>query len=95
VNVQRATRTVRGWVAGRVQGVAYRASFARQAKALGVTGWVRNLADGRVAFLVDGDAADVTALLDWASRGPRLARVDELHHEDTSEPAPADFEIRY
>lgn len=90
-----ASRTVRGWVSGRVQGVNYRASFKSEADRLALAGWVRNLADGRVEYLVSGPTESVNALLAWARTGPRFARVDELYKEDTEEPFPAVFEIRY
>jgi acylphosphatase len=78
-----------------VQGVSYRVSLARRAKVLGLTGWVQNLPDGRVAFLVHGDAAAVDSLLDWAKRGPPLACVTQLHLEEIEEPpASTSFEIR-
>jgi acylphosphatase len=88
-------RAVRGWVSGRVQGVAYRASFQREAVRLGVTGWVRNLADGRVEFLVSGTDTAVEALLGWARGGPTFARVDELYSEPSDELVPDGFEVRY
>ncbi|QXP84714.1 acylphosphatase [Methylococcus sp. Mc7] len=65
-------------VAGRVQGVWYRASAARKAAELGLTGWVRNLPDGRVELVAEGDAETVDALLAWCRRGPPLARVAGL-----------------
>ncbi|MEW6038582.1 MAG: acylphosphatase [Pseudomonadota bacterium] len=65
-------------VAGRVQGVWYRASAARKASELGLTGWVRNLPDGRVELVAEGDADTVDALLSWCRRGPPLARVAGL-----------------
>ena len=65
-------------VAGRVQGVWYRASAARNASELGLTGWVRNLPDGRVELVAEGDAESVDALLVWCRRGPPLARVTGL-----------------
>jgi acylphosphatase len=65
-------------VAGRVQGVWYRASAARKASELGLTGWVRNLPDGRVELVAEGDAEAVDALLSWCRRGPPLARVAGL-----------------
>ncbi len=88
------TKSVRGWVAGRVQGVSYRASFAQQADRLNLHGWVKNLPDGRVEFLVHGSPASVQTMLDWAKRGPRFARVAQLHVADVDEPPPPDFEIR-
>ncbi|UZR30426.1 acylphosphatase [Methylococcus mesophilus] len=65
-------------VAGRVQGVWYRASAARKASELGLTGWVRNLPDGRVELVAEGNAETVDALLSWCRRGPPLARVAGL-----------------
>ena len=90
-----STRTVRGSVSGRVQGVAYRISLLREATSLGLVGWVRNSPDGRVLFLASGAPGSVEALLDWAWRGPALARVDAVEVEDVDEQPPATFEIRY
>lgn len=60
---------------GRVQGVAYRASTVEEARAYGLTGWVRNLPDGAVELEIQGDEARVTALLAWCAHGPPAARV--------------------
>jgi acylphosphatase len=65
-------------VSGRVQGVAFRQQAVDAAQRLGVTGWVRNLPDGRVEALVEGDKPSVDALVAWCRHGPRLARVDEM-----------------
>ena len=83
-------------VSGRVQGVGFRYALRDEARRLGLVGWVRNRADGSVEAFVQGDEASVAALLAWARRGPRLARVDHVHDEPA---APAhdlpygDFEI--
>lgn len=67
---------------GRVQGVAYRASTVEQARVHGLTGWVRNLADGSVELEAQGDEASVAALLTWCARGPRAARVTGVAIDD-------------
>ena len=71
-------------VSGRVQGVGFRWSCARQAEAAGVAGWVRNLRDGTVEVVVEGPDERVTAALDWLREGPPSARVDgvEIREEE-------------
>ncbi len=68
-------------VSGRVQGVFFRDSTRRQAESRGVTGWVRNLSDGRVEALFEGEASDVQWMLDWCRQGPPRARVDRVEVE--------------
>ena len=62
-------------VSGRVQGVFYRASTARRASQLGLNGYARNLADGRVEVLVCGAAESVAKLCEWLWEGPPAAEV--------------------
>ncbi|MGO1543924.1 MAG: acylphosphatase [Gulosibacter sp.] len=75
------SKRVHALVSGVVQGVGYRWSTQKKANRLGVTGWVRNLPDGRVEFEAEGGAKAVDALLAWAAKGPRAARVDQVTSE--------------
>ncbi|MEO7558579.1 MAG: acylphosphatase [Gammaproteobacteria bacterium] len=69
------TYCMRYWVSGHVQGVFFRASARQKALSLGLTGWARNHADGRVEVLACGDAAKLSMLHEWLSSGPPHARV--------------------
>lgn len=75
-------RRIHGWVSGRVQGVFFRASTRARAQALGLAGWVRNLADGRVEVVAEGEAAAVAQLLAWLHVGPDHAVVTDLTVRD-------------
>ncbi len=66
---------------GRVQGVGFRAALARQARAEGIAGWVRNRSDGTVEALVCGSAEAVAAMIAWTRQGPPGARVDRVEVE--------------
>ena len=81
-------------VSGRVQGVAFRAAARAQAHAGGVTGWVRNLADGRVEAVFEGDPVAVDALVAWCREGPSWARVDRVDVRDEAPEGLASFQVR-
>jgi acylphosphatase len=89
-------RRVRFRVAGRVQGVAYRASAVDQARADGVVGWVRNLVSGEVDGVVEGEASAVDSFLAWVAKGPIGARVEKVTttDEEVGENGFSKFEIR-
>jgi acylphosphatase len=65
-------------ISGRVQGVFFRDTCRRMAEESGVTGWVRNLPDGRVEAVFEGPADEVRTLVEWARNGPRWAVVDDV-----------------
>ena len=65
-------------VRGRVQGVAYRQHTDEQAQRLDLDGWVRNLEDGRVEVLFEGETDAVQELATWLEQGPSAAKVTEV-----------------
>jgi acylphosphatase len=71
-------------VRGRVQGVYYRARARERARAGGVTGYARNLPDGRVEVLACGEETAVQAFIEWLWVGPGAARVSEVLIEELS-----------
>jgi len=80
-------------ITGRVQGVGFRFYFERTARQHGVRGWVRNRRDGSVEAVVEGDEAAVSAVIEWAQRGPRNATVDAVTVSEV-DGGYADFEVR-
>ena len=69
---------IHAFVSGRVQGVFYRASLAREAKRLKLTGFVRNLSDRRVEYLAFGEPDRIEAIKRWSFIGPPLANVSDV-----------------
>ena len=65
-------------IKGIVQGVNFRYYTQREARKYGVTGWVRNLDDGSVAAVFEGEEEDVEAMIQWCRHGPPGARVTDL-----------------
>ena len=86
-------KAVRVLVTGRVQGVWFRASTKEQADARGVCGWVRNLEDGRVEALFEGEEDDVDAVLEWCRTGPERARVDKISLKPVEEQGHSEFTV--
>jgi acylphosphatase len=87
-------RRVRVIVRGRVQGVAFRYHTAEQARRAGVSGWVRNRADGSVEAAFEGEPSSVEALLAFVRAGPRFARVDGIEQFEEPPAGEAAFQIR-
>lgn len=70
------------WIDGRVQGVFFRAYMRDAAVKEGVTGWVKNLPDGRVEAVMEGDVEAVDKMVAWCHRGSPLSRVDDVVVEE-------------
>jgi len=84
----------RFFVTGRVQGVFFRESTARQARDLAITGYAVNLPDGRVEVLARGCKENVSVLSDWLQVGPPAARVDKVRCEDVDQTMEAPIGFR-
>ncbi len=72
------------FVTGKVQGVYFRQNTMRTAKHHGATGWVRNLDDGRVEAVIEGEEDSVRKVVDWCHQGPPASKVDavDVRYED-------------
>ncbi|MCK8602701.1 acylphosphatase [Desulfoferrobacter suflitae] len=91
-----SNRRVHVWVSGRVQGVFFRSYTRDAALQRGLKGWVRNLPDGRVEAVFEGDNERVEDMLSWCKSGSPLARVEYLEvHEEEFRGDLLEFEIRY
>lgn len=66
------------FISGRVQGVFFRSNTRKKALELGLGGWVRNLNDGRVEAVFEGEESFIEKVIDWCHRGPSYASVDEV-----------------
>lgn len=84
--------TIHCFVSGHVQGVFFRASTKEKALALGLTGWTRNLMDGRVEVLASGEQAQIEKLYEWLKQGPQQAKVTGLTREELPYQAFSTFE---
>ena len=81
-------------IEGRVQGVAFRAYTEQEARRRGLGGWVRNLADGRVEAVFEGEEAEVEAMIAWCREGPPAARVTGLSERALEGSGTRGFEMR-
>ena len=80
-------------VSGRVQGVFYRASTQQAALRFGLTGWVRNLADGSVELVACGDDAKLDQLEQWLWQGPPKAQVEQVVASEVEAKSFSNFDI--
>jgi acylphosphatase len=82
------------FVSGKVQGVYYRASTRDAAREAGVGGWVRNLRDGRVEAVFEGDEDAVEAMVEWCHEGSSAASVDNVEVDYENAEGAEGFDIR-
>jgi len=81
-------------ISGNVQGVGFRASMRRRARNNDVTGWVKNLENGNVEAVLEGEEDDVAKVMDWARKGPSIANVRDIELEEEEPEYLETFEIR-
>jgi acylphosphatase len=84
------------FIIGRVQGVFFRQSTRVMAIKNNVTGWVKNLNDGRVEIVAEGETQNIDNLIIWCKTGPANSRVDEFElSEENFTSEFENFEVRY
>lgn len=84
------------YVSGRVQGVFFRATTRDESRKRGVTGWVKNLSDGRVEAVFEGEEDDVQEMVDFCHEGSRAAQVSDVEVEWKEYQGEfSGFEVRY
>ncbi|NNE95548.1 MAG: acylphosphatase [Acidimicrobiales bacterium] len=81
-------------VSGRVQGVGFRASCFREARRLGVVGWVRNLPNRSVEVIAEGELEQVEALIAWCKVGPSFSKVESVQVDEEHPQGERSFEIK-
>ena len=86
-------KTLQLIISGKVQGVSYRYWFSTTAQQLGIQGWVRNLSNGNVEAVIQGEEQSLKALIESAHEGPTLASVDEIVQQESSATNLNGFEI--
>lgn len=82
-------------VTGRVQGVAFRAYAVREARRLGLTGWVRNADDASVLAHLEGPEEAVEEMVTWCRKGPPAARVADVHVNEVDAVGGTSFEVAH
>ena len=91
-----AKKRVHVFISGKVQGVWFRAYTKEEADRLGVKGWVRNLPDGRVEAVFEGDEEAVEEMVRWCHQGSPMSRVERVEvQEEPYRGEFEDFSIRY
>jgi acylphosphatase len=84
------------YIFGCVQGVFFRANTLKQALSLGLTGWVKNLPDGGVETVFEGESGNAEAMLSWCRVGTPPARVDNMEYkEEKADGGFSDFQITF
>ena len=81
-------------ISGHVQGVGFRWSAAREARDIGIKGFVQNLSDGRVYIEAEGTSEQLNIFVDWCKRGPGFSIVDSINVDPSPPVNHSDFKIK-
>ena len=87
------TITIHCYISGKVQGVWFRASAKEEADKNGITGFARNLPDGRVEVIASGDKEKIAAFYVWLKHGPTRAQVTDASYEEIIEQSHQQFDV--
>ncbi len=87
-------KAINCFISGRVQGVCFRIATSQQAKLMGLTGWVRNMEDGRVEVFACGEAPLLDQFCKWLAHGPGMAKVINVESVSVDYQEFPDFSIR-
>jgi len=89
-----AVMCVQGFISGRVQGVFYRSAVLKEAKSRGLSGWVKNLTDGRVEVMICGEQEAVNDLHEWLWIGSKMSEVKSVEVHEVPWQMFTNFEVR-
>jgi len=81
------------FISGRVQGVFFRIFTQKKAESLGLCGWVRNLPDGRVEAVFEGEPEKIKQMLSWCDQGSPASQVDKVERQEEEPEGLKRFEI--
>ncbi len=82
------------FISGKVQGVFFRATTRKEAQKRGVNGWVKNLSDGRVEAVFEGEEDEIQEMIEFCHKGPERANVEDIEVEYEDAGGFEKFEIR-
>lgn len=82
------------WIKGNVQGVGFRADTRTRSRNKDIMGWVKNLEDGGLEAVLEGEKDDVAELMDWMREGPTMANVENVELDEEEPIFVESFEIR-
>jgi len=84
------------FISGKVQGVFFRSTIRKKAKELGVNGWVKNLTDGRVEAIFEGEEEKIKKMIEFCHKGPKAANVKDVEVKwEESKNEFNDFKVKY